>query len=140
MRTVLSVVRKQSLSLSAAPDIDWGNFAEGSADNGFEGAMKVFWGVMHQNVFIITHPDSTSIGIIRFDDPTAEVFRERMFPRHPAKYTVFSSPDSVQYVNWQMEQEKAGNIVVGWFNPQDGRYYGVSYTREEWEKYYGKKD
>ena len=127
-------------TISMTPEITWGSFAEGSVDNGFEGAMKVFWGALHQNVFIVTHPDSTSIGIIPFDDPTAKIFREKMFPQHPTKYIVFSTPDSAQYIDWQMGQEKAGCIVVSWFDPQDGRYYGVSYTPEEWKKIYGKKN
>lgn len=135
-----AVGAEENTTLSMTPQITWGSFAEGSVDNGFEGAMKVFWGALHQNVFIITHPDSTSIGIIPFDDPTAKIFRDKMFPTHPTKYTMFTTPDSVQYVNWQMEQEKAGNIVVSWYDPKECRYCGVSYTLEEWEKIYGKKE
>ena len=118
---------------TSAPSIIWNEFAEGSMLVGFEGAMDIFWDVFKMDVFIITHPDSTSIGIIRCDDPTAEVFRKRFENTPiPSKEIIYITDEKDSFKKWQDKMEKEGYVVVSRLD-EKGFYYGIAYTKEEWD-------
>ena len=127
--------------MASTPKISWFSFDAESEMTGFEGAMNAFWEspLFPMGVFIITHPDSTSIGVIAYNNPTAEVFRNRIetVKEHPTKEPIVTTTnDSVAFKQWQARMEDAGYIVVS-FKAPDGYYWGFAYTREEWNELYG---
>ncbi len=72
-------MNKADVSNSAQQiNITWHNFDENSNIASAVDVMKYYQDSLGVDVFVISHPDSTGVGVIRYDDPTAEVFRKEI--------------------------------------------------------------
>lgn len=127
--------KNESSNFPLQSEIMWHVFDESSMVVGDEVYAKLYKEMFNMDVFIIIHPDSTSIGVLQYDSPAAEVFRVRIAAEaaNPTKKPVACiTEDKETFFFWKNKMEKEGRIVV--YVILDGSYYGLAYTKEEWDE------
>ena len=118
------------------PNIKWHTFAEGSMVNGYNGALMVATDkAMAHKYIVIVHPDSASVGMILYTDPTAEVFRTRLqcASSQAKQPEIFITNDEDAFKAWHAKKVDDGYIVIS-FIDDEGFYHAYAYTVTEWNE------
>ena len=122
------------------PNIIWGKYTEGCEAPSLTQQMDIQWFLWGNSIFIVADPTQQCVGIIPIDDPTAGVFKARMnLSEHPTKREEYRTADTVALHHW-CDSMMAQDYVVVAYRMGDGYYYAFAYTRDEWNRLFGRRD
>lgn len=133
-RSYYQTVGDESFHYVNPDDIIWSNWDPASVIQSKEKMMELLWHQWGDAVFLITHPDSAGVGIIRCDNPSAQVFRFHfgMEGNRSTKVIPFVTTSESERDEWRKKKEKEGYVVVS-YEDKYGFFYAMAYTKKEWE-------
>lgn len=133
-------VGEESLHIVNPDDIHWAIWDTASVFQSKEKMMEMLWYQWGDVVFLITHPDSAGVGIIRCDNPSAQVFRVHfgMEGSRDTKVIPFVTKSEAERDEWRKQKEGEGYVIVS-YEDKDGFFYAMAYTKKEWEEMTGQQ-
>ena len=118
-------------------DIMWCHLDERSDVKGKGAVMDMLWSLYGNKVLLVSEPGNPDVGVVRCDDPGAAALMSKIRQvANGAKSESIITKDKAERDAWQEQKEEEGLHVVLW-RDDEGFYYGLALTDEEWCQYSG---
>ena len=118
-------------------DIMWCHLDECSDVKEKGAVMDMLWHLFGSRVLLISEPGNPDVGVVLCDDPgAAQLMAKIRQVAKGAKSESIITKDKAERDAWQERMEKEGMHVILW-RDDEGFYYGLALTEDEWCKYTG---